>query len=320
MLTRLAGLVLAFFVFTPPGVADVAPRPALHVPLASKVVFLGMATAGDRVVAVGERGVIVHSDDLGVTWVQADVPVRATLTAVTFVDATNGFAVGHDAVVLKTSDGGASWSVLNFEPDSQVMLLNVRFQDSRHGYAVGSNGQLWRTADGGSAWERTTLAVEDWYQNHIFDIAWRADGATLAVAEKGVLYRSQDGIAGFAPIPSPYEGSWFGALTLRDGVFLIYGMKGHVFKSTDRGDTWAQIPTNTEQFLLDADILPDGRALIVGAGGTLVTLDDASVTAKVITRPDGVGINAVLIVGNDVYLADLGGGIKRIALADLLSR
>lgn len=320
MLTRLASLALAFFVFALPATADVAPRPALHLPLANKVVFLGMATAGDRVVAVGERGVIIHSDDRGMTWVQAEVPVRATLTAVTFVDEKNGFAVGHDAVVLQTGDGGASWSVLNFEPDSQVVLLNVRFKDSQHGYAVGSNGQLWWTSDGGSAWERTTLAVEDWYQNHIFDIAWRGDGATLAVAEKGVLYRSQDGAGGFAQIASPYEGSWFGALTLRDGAFLIYGMKGHVFKSTDSGDTWMQIATNTEQFLLDADILPDGRALIVGAGGTLVTVDEVSATAKVITRPDGVGINAVLVVDNDAYLADLGGGIKKIALADLLPR
>lgn len=317
---RLGGVLLAFMCVVGQVRAEVAAQPALKMPLATHVVFLGLAAAGDRVLAVGERGVVIRSDDRGATWAQADVPVRATLTAVTFVDSQTGFAVGHDAVILKTTDGGASWSLVNFEPASQVVLLNVRFRDAQNGYVVGSNGQLWATQDGGASWQRRTLAVEDWYQNHIFDIAWRADGPLLAVAEKGVLYRSDDGLSGFAPVESPYEGSYFGALTLKDGAFLIYGMKGHVFESRDGGLSWDKIQTNTEQFLLDAAVLPDGRALIVGAGGTLVVVDASSGTAQVATRPGGVGVNAILVTDKDAYLADLGGGVKKLPLVELLSR
>ena len=317
---RLGGLLLAFMCVVGQVRAEVAAQPALKMPLATHVVFLGLASAGDRVVAVGERGVVIRSDDRGATWIQADVPVRATLTAVTFVDGQTGFAVGHDAVILKTTDGGTSWSLVNFDPASQVVLLNVRFRDARNGYVVGSNGQLWSTQDGGTSWQRRTLAVEDWYQNHIFDIAWLASGPTLAVAEKGVLYRSEDGLSGFASVESPYEGSYFGALTLPNAAFLIYGMNGHVFESRDGGISWNKIQTNTEQFLLDAAILPDGRALIVGAGGTLVVVDASSETAQVVTRPGGAGINAILIADQDAYLADLGGGVKKLPLVELLPR
>ena len=82
MLYRFAGLIVAFFCLTGAARAAPEPRAALKEPLATQVVFLGLAGVGERVVAVGERGVVIYSDDAGESWTQADVPVRATLTAV----------------------------------------------------------------------------------------------------------------------------------------------------------------------------------------------------------------------------------------------
>lgn len=316
MLSRLAGAVLALFMLGGAVQAEVAPAPALKLPLAPRVIFLGLASCGEGVVAVGERGVVIRSDDQGTTWKQSDVPVRTTLTAVTCVDAQTGFAVGHDAVVLKTSDGGVTWSLLNFEPDSQVVLLNVRFRDPDNGYVVGSNGQLWTTADGGGSWQRTTLSVEDWYQNHIFDIAWTPDGTTLAVAEKGVLYRAQAGAA-FTPIESPYDGSFFGAEALSDGRLVIFGMNGHAFWSADAGATWQAIDTGTKQFLLAGGLLPDGAVLLAGGGGTVLRIDPATLQVAAGQLPERNGITALLPKGDALYLATEAGGVQRRALSEL---
>jgi photosystem II stability/assembly factor-like uncharacterized protein len=317
MLVRAASFLLAFLCLAAAARADVTPQAALKLPLAPRVVFLGLASAGERVIAVGERGVVMRSDDRGASWVQSDVPVRATLTAVSFVDARTGFAVGHDAVVLKTTDGGASWELLNFEADSQVVLLIVRFRDARSGYVVGSNGQLWSTQDAGATWQRTTLSVEDWYQNHIFDVAWTAGGATLAVAEKGVLYRAADGGEPFAPVDSPYDGSFFGALSLPDGRLLIYGMNGHVFVSGDGGVTWQLVDTGTRQFLLTGGLLASGEILLAGGGGTLLRIapDSLEVTARQL--PERTGITAVLAAGDALYLATEAGGVQRRPLGEL---
>jgi photosystem II stability/assembly factor-like uncharacterized protein len=320
MVRLIASMVLALLVFNLPVAAAVEPRPAIKAPLATMVVFLDIAYAGERVVATGERGVVVYSDDAGGTWTQADVPTRSTLTAAAFVDEKTGFAVGHDAVILKTTDGGASWQLLNFEPESRNVMLNVRFRDARRGYVVGTDGQLWVTQDGGVTWDRRTLAVEDWYQNHIFDIAWLHVGTTLAVAEKGVLYRSSDGLQEFAPIESPYDGSYFGALSPDGAGFLIYGMNGHVFVSVDAGSSWQEVATNTDQFLLDATILRDGRVLLVGAGGAVLTVEPGSGRVLSAPRPDGVGINAVLVGDDSAYLALATGGIRKLPLTELLPR
>src|SRR5213593_949007 len=76
-------------------VAEALDRPALPVAMAAKSMLLGAAQAGERLVAVGERGIVVLSEDAGRTWRQARVPVSVTLTAVRFVDAKQGFVVGH---------------------------------------------------------------------------------------------------------------------------------------------------------------------------------------------------------------------------------
>ena len=92
------------------GFQDVLDTPATKSPLASKTLFNGIVLAGKRLVSVGQRGHIVYSDDEGDSWTQAAVPVSSDLTAVCFPTPRLGWAVGHDGVVLHSSDGGATWS------------------------------------------------------------------------------------------------------------------------------------------------------------------------------------------------------------------
>src|SRR6187551_1324135 len=90
---------------------DSANRPAEIEPLASSSLLLDLAVAGTRIVAVGERGHVMLSDDQGATWRQAkSVPTRTMLTAVYFADDEYGWAVGHDETILNTMDGGETWT------------------------------------------------------------------------------------------------------------------------------------------------------------------------------------------------------------------
>jgi len=79
---------------------DVLDTPARASAYAAKSLLSGVANAGQRVVAVGQRGHIVYSDDGGQTWLQAKVPVSTDLTAVFFASPTHGWAVGHGGVVI----------------------------------------------------------------------------------------------------------------------------------------------------------------------------------------------------------------------------
>src|SRR5690606_9884464 len=98
---------------------------------------LAVSRAGNRLVAVGERGVVLLSDDDGRNWHQAEnVPVSVTLTDVHFVSATHGWAVGHSGVVLHSADGGETWQrQLDGNQAAKIIL-----EDARQRAAAGEAG------------------------------------------------------------------------------------------------------------------------------------------------------------------------------------
>src|SRR5580765_4846300 len=84
------------------GFADPLDVPAVASSLAPSRLLNGVARAGGRIVAVGQRGHILSSDDQGKTWTQASVPVSVDLLAVHFPTPGKGWVVGHSGVVLAT--------------------------------------------------------------------------------------------------------------------------------------------------------------------------------------------------------------------------
>ena len=90
-------------------VYDVLDLPAVPSDQATQARLFGITRAGDRLVAVGQRGFILYSDDWGESWQQANVPVRSTLLTAFFINPQEGWVSGHDGVVLHSSDGGESW-------------------------------------------------------------------------------------------------------------------------------------------------------------------------------------------------------------------
>ena len=138
---------------------DAANKPAEIEPLAESSLLLDLAMAGTRVVAVGERGHVLLSDDQGATWRQAkSVPTRVMLTAVFFADAEYGWAVGHDETILNTVDGGETWTRSHFAPEAQQPLLDLWFANRVSGIAVGAYGAYFTTNDGGRHWASAKFA------------------------------------------------------------------------------------------------------------------------------------------------------------------
>lgn len=159
---------------------------------ASKTLMLDVVHAGQRLVAVGDRGHIVYSDDQGKSWTQAKVPTRQLLTAVFFVDDKHGWAVGHDAQILASDDGGSSWTKQFEDLTREAPLLDVWFKDASNGFAVGAYGALLETTDGGKHWEDASDRLENEDQFHLNAIAAVKDAGLFIVGEAGSMFRSAD--------------------------------------------------------------------------------------------------------------------------------
>jgi len=271
--------------------------------LVTQTLLLDVARAGERLVAVGEWGHVALSDDGGKTWRQAkSVPTQMTLTEVTFVDAQQGWCVGHDAVILHTSDGGENWELQFSAPENEATLLSVWFENAQHGIAVGGFGLMFETRDGGKKWEeRDPLEVEG-EQPHLNHLFVGPKGVLFIAAEFGSVFRSQDNGQSWKHIELPYDGSLWGGIPLDGDALLIFGMRGHAFRSADLGENWEKVTTGTDQSLQSATRLRDGKIVMVGLGGVVTTSSDDGRTFTAAIQPDRVGIAAVAEGANGTLL------------------
>jgi photosystem II stability/assembly factor-like uncharacterized protein len=278
-------------------------EPALISPKALGAATLAVARAGARLVAVGERGTVLLSDDHGASWRQASVPVRVTLTALRFVDDQLGWAAGHQGVILHTRDGGASWvkqldgvraaaliadasarggnderakrSAQRFVDDGpDKPFFDIEFVDARRGWAVGAYNLAFATSDGGASWLPIVASLPNPSARHLYAV--RASGTQLVIAgEQGLLLKSGDGGASFAALASPYKGSFFGLLAARSGTLVAHGLRGHAFRSADGGARWDKVDTGVPVSISASTELPDGTLALVGqTGELLVSRDD----------------------------------------------
>ncbi|MBB1519453.1 WD40/YVTN/BNR-like repeat-containing protein [Aquipseudomonas guryensis] len=279
--------------------AEAAAVFAIESPKAASSLLLDIAHAGKRLVAVGDRGHILFSDDSGRNWVQARVPSRQMLTGVFFVDDKKGWAVGHDAQILATTDGGANWTLQHEDLEREAPLLDIWFQDENRGYAVGAYGALLETSDAGKTWNDVSdrLDNEDGY--HLNGIAAVKDAGLFVVGEQGSMFRSADWGQTWERVTGPYEGSLFGAQgTTSPNTLLVYGLRGNLFRSADFGNTWQALQLRSDSGVLEfglagSSLLKDGSVVIVGHGGSVLKSTDAGRSFSVVNRSDRASLAGV---------------------------
>ncbi len=239
---------------------------AEHMPLATESVLLDITQAGSTLVAVGERGHIVISTD-GENWKQADVvPTRSTLTAVYSVGGRL-WAGGHDAVIVTSGDGGATWSRQFFDPDRQQAVMDIVFTDEANGVAIGSYGLYLHTSDGGQSWQEGVVDEESDY--HLNSLVLLGDGKQLIAGEAGYSYRSHDHGETWEAMEMPYTGSMWGAQIDNADCVVFYGLRGHVMESCDFGSNWTELVTGSESSISGAAVF-DGRLVLAANSGTLL--------------------------------------------------
>jgi photosystem II stability/assembly factor-like uncharacterized protein len=306
-----AGLFVALVVVATGFAQAPSPVTAYKGRLATKAPLLAVAPAASRLVAVGDYGVILLSDDAGATWRQAEaVATRSMLTAVAFADARRGWSVGHGGIVLHTTDGGENWA-LQHAAGADVTLLSVWFENASRGIAVGAFGHALETNDGGRTWTKLAVGEGDDRDRHLNGIFAIAGGPLIIAAESGTVFRSADNGKTWVALRLPYAGSVWGGMPLSDGSAIVYGMRGHVLHTADQGRTWSEVPTGADQSLTAGIQLADGTVVLVGLGGVLAWSRDGR-SFQSIVRPErqnyaavGAGAPGRLVVAGLTGVASL---------------
>ncbi|HEX7907783.1 MAG TPA: YCF48-related protein [Paraburkholderia sp.] len=252
-------------------------------------------------VAVGEHGVVLLSDDGGRHFRQAkSVPVSATLTDVSFPDALHGWAVGQWGVLLATGDGGETWHQRRIDTTGDQPFLTVYFSDAQHGWAGGIWSLLLRTDDGGRSWVSVKLPIPPGgtkADRNLFHIFGDHRGGVYIAAERGDVIRSVDGGQTWEYKKTGFTGSLWAGTSTDDGTLVVGGMLGALYRSTDHGDTWARLAVEQDGSMVDSsitDLVSAGNEVRgVGLDGVVLKGDSQSSTFAVTQRPDRASLTAV---------------------------
>ncbi|HVJ62913.1 MAG TPA: YCF48-related protein [Tahibacter sp.] len=254
---------------------------AEKMPLAPQSLLLDYVESGKRAIAVGENGMVLLSDDRSQWRQAAQVPTRATLTAVTAVG-DKVWAVGRDGVIIASGDGGDTWTLQRSDPwrppnaqsagdDARhgAPLLDVLFTDATHGIAIGAYSLFLETGDGGTTWAPRQILAQ----------AAEAKPADEGKGGKGESGKDGEGKSWTfskeeLKIGDEDEPHFNAIARTSDGSLLIAAERGSIMRSRDAGKTWQRGKLPYDGSMFGAIGFDGQRAMVFGLRGHVFETED----------------------------------------------
>lgn len=259
---------------------------AMQLEKSAESLLLDIARAGERLVAVGERGHILYSEDEGMTWIQVQVPTDVMLTRLFFIDDLQGWAVGHDGNVLHSRDGGVSWVLQRDGVASQSAINEQRagralseFEALRAQLAVASDtdASALEAALDDAQWmldSARTVLDEPLYAPPLMDVWFSSPERGWAAGAYGVLLHTANGGRDWTDwshkVDNPEELHLNGVVGDGQGGLYLASEWGIVFVSANEGEAWHPVESGYEgSFFGLLHNLKSGSLFAYGLLGTI---------------------------------------------------
>ncbi len=281
---------------------DLLELPAKLSEKAASSMLLDIVNTGTRLVAVGEWGHILYSDDNGHHWDQASVPTSLTLTAVHFATPLKGWAVGHDGIVLHTNDGGKTWlkQLDGFKGNELNLAHTKTLVADKEAELSGApeadrDGLATELDDLQYELENLESAVKDRICcEPLMDVWFKNDREGFVIGAYGQFYHTTDGGESWTPwwdrIDNP-DGFHLNAIAQAKGALFIAGEAGTLYRSTDGGEHFTALESPYEGSFFGVVASPDQSYVFAfGLGGNAAYSNDLGQTWKHIQTKAGAAL------------------------------
>jgi photosystem II stability/assembly factor-like uncharacterized protein len=214
--------------------------------------------------AVGDVGTMVVTTDAGAHWSPRASGTSADLAGIAFSTSSVGWAVGTGGTLMKSVNGGLTWTrQVNLATSNN--LAAVDFVDDRHGWVVGAAGLIARTVNGGASW---TVRQWDSQPFHAVSFSDTLDGWAVGA---GIVYGTHDGgVSWYKVQPSLTSQPLRSVSRLSGTQAWAVGGLGTVVSTSATADSlaWTLASAGAGYELNGVHMVDDQLGWTVGASGT----------------------------------------------------
>lgn len=214
-----------------------------------------------------------------VGWFAQTSPTQERLTRIFAIDASTLVAVGRTGTIVRTSDGGNTWTVV--PSGTTENLLCVVFVDGATGWIAGFNSTLLNSIDAGVTWTPVSIPVPTDLRAIQFisaDRGYTSGGPGQGGTGERVFFATTDGGDTWEPQTMEYSMNGI-AFVDPDSGCVIGG--GAVWKTTDSAQTWTRYecrPPEVTSWLTDIVFVDPVQGWVSGSQGFLTVTTDGGRT------------------------------------------
>lgn len=221
-----------------------------------------------RIVAVGEKGLIASTTDGGLNWNLDSNPAFSAISfnAVVFESATTGYIAGNNGTLLKTENGGVTWTPKGISGTTNH-LTSVSFVNKTTGWAAGYNGTLIKTSDGGKNWIPQPSGLSS---NTIHSVFFTDSLTGWCTANEGTILNTTNGGNSWTPQNSGTTTYLYSVRFTDKNNGWVAGWNGTILHTSDGGQTWVPQLSGTNAFLHTVFFVNSTTGWAGGDNGTLL--------------------------------------------------
>lgn len=185
------------------------------------------------------------------------------LSGIVWVNENVGYMSG-DQIILKTIDGGLSWT--EQETPSKNRMNGLDFFNENLGLIVGENGQVYRTTNGGASWQLINLGVNLNFNSVKFVTETKA----YLVGHGGEVFRSTNAGLTWAKQSVGTSEELTSLFFADTEIGFITTSGGKIIRTLNGGNNWETIQTSTTNRLNDIYFVSPTQGYAVGNTGTII--------------------------------------------------
>ena len=236
-------------------------------------------------------------------WVTLLGGTTADLMGAAFTSATSGFIVGNAGTILKTTDGGQSWTK---QTSGTTNNLSAVFASNANVYVVGDGGIIRKSSNGGTTWTQDTSGVTV----NLKGVTIKHDSVGYAVGSSGTILKTFKGLSSKKWISdtSGTSADLMGVAFPVDTIGYAVGLNGTIVKKTKQNVNWVTLVSGTTNDLYGVYFFNVNTGIAFGEAGTILKTTDGGTTWTTIVSGTTSTLYAVSFIGTtNGYLVGAGG-------------